>query len=187
MNYAKKFPVIDLGNYILREQTIADTEDFFRYYSDPEVNQFIISEIPFDMEEARKEISYWINIFHYGDGIYFGIAEKSTNKLIGSIGLSSINRYHNRIELSYDLAKEYWNRGIMTAAIKAVLKHGFEEMKINRIEAYSVQENKASRAVLKKCGFNLEGELKQHRRFKGSYRDIGIFSIVYQDYLNFSH
>ena len=182
MNYVKTFPSIDLGDYVLREQNDEDVENFYHYYSDPEVNKYIISEIPSSLEEARKEISYWINVFRYGDGIYFGIAKKDNNQLIGSIGLSSINLTHNRIELSYDLAKEYWGRGIMTKAVKAVLRYGFEEMRINRIEAFSVKENVASRAVLKKCGFVLEGELREHRRHHGIYKDIGVFSIVNRDY-----
>lgn len=182
MNQIKIFPTIDLGEYILREQTMEDAENFYNYYSDPEVNKYIISQIPSTIEEGRKEISYWINIFKYGDGIYFGIAKKDNNQLIGSIGLSSLNLNHNRIELSYDLAKEYWGLGIMTKAVMAVLKYGFEEMKINRIEAFSLKENVSSRAVLIKCGFQLEGELREHRRHKGIYKDIGIFSILSSDY-----
>jgi ribosomal-protein-alanine N-acetyltransferase len=182
-NHKINFPVIDLGDYILREQTVEDAQDFFNYYSDPIVNKYIVSDIPADLEEARREISYWINVFNCNDGIYFGIARKDNNQLIGSAGLSGINHRHNRIELSYDLAKEYWNLGIMSKALKEVVKYGFEAMDINRIEAFSLQENIASRKVLTKCGFNLEGELKQHRRHNGIYMDIGIFSLVKEDYL----
>ncbi len=111
-NRKHKFPVIDLGDYILREQTSDDAEDFFHYYADPIVNKYIVSDIPSDIEEARREINYWIEVFNNNDGIYFGIARKDTNQLIGSVGLSSINYRHNRIEASYDLAKEYWDKGI---------------------------------------------------------------------------
>ena len=175
-------PVIDLGDYILRAKTLEDTEDFFNYYSDPEVNKYIVSDIPSNLQEARQEISYWMNVYKNGDGIYFAIARKDNNRLIGSIGLSSFNRFHNRIEASYDLAKEYWNKGITTKALKEVIRYGFDNMGINRIEAFAMRANKASRAVLEKCGFNLEGELKQHRRHRGVYVDMGIFSIVYEDY-----
>jgi len=176
------FPIIDLGKYILRQKVPEDAEDFFAYYSDPEVNKYIISNIPETLEEARYELKYWTDIFKNNDGVYFGIARKDSNKLIGTIGLSDFNRIHNRIELSYDLAKEYWNQGIITQAMKKVIWYGFEKMKINRIEAYSLKQNSASRKVLAKCEFFLEGELRQHRYHNGVYKDIGIFSLLYSDY-----
>ncbi|MDA0902399.1 MAG: GNAT family N-acetyltransferase [Proteobacteria bacterium] len=176
------FPIIDLGDYILRKKTLDDTEDFFRYYSDPNVNKYIISDIPRDLEEARREISYWMNVHRRGDGIYFAIARKDNNQLIGSIGLSSLNHRHDRIEASYDLAQEYWNKGITSKALKEVIRYGFEELRVNRIEAFAMVDNQASRKVLENCGFVHEGELRQHRKHNGRYVDMGIFSILYQDY-----
>ena len=176
------FPTIDLGDYILREQKIADAEDFFKYYSDPVVNKYIVSSIPTNIDEARLELRYWINVFDYNDGIYFAIAKKSDNQMIGSVGISSVNRNHNRIEASYDLAQEYWGKGIMTKALKAVLKYGFEELKFNRIEAFAMAGNIGSNKVLAKCGFSFEGNLRQHRFHNGRYVDIGIYSALRQEY-----
>lgn len=173
-----KFPVIDLGNYILREKTVDDTVDFFNYYSDPEVNKYILCDIPQDIEDARRELYYWRNIFYHNDGIYFAIARKDNSKLIGSIGLTSRNNYHRRIELSYDLAKEYWRKGITTAAIKAVTKYAFEEMQMNRIEAFTSINNLPSKNLLLKNGFELEGLLRKHRYYKGNYVDVYIFSML---------
>ncbi len=175
------FPTIDLGDYILREQTIEDAEAFLEYYSDPEVNKYIVSFIPKTVEEARTELRYWINVFSYNDGIYFAIARKSDNKMIGSVGVSGVNRIHNRIEASYDLAKEYWNKGIMSTALNAMLKYVFAEFKFNRIEAFAMPDNIGSYRVLEKCGFAFEGNLRQHRFHQGKYVDIGIYSILYQD------
>ena len=180
------FPVIDLGDYILREKTLEDAQDFHNYYTDPTVNKYIVSDIPRTLEESRDEVRYWMNVYYHNDGIYFAIARKDNNQLIGSIGITGINRIHNRAEVSYDLAKEYWNKGIMTKALNALVKYGFEVMKINRLEAFALKENIASRVLLEKCNFNFEGELKEHRRHNGVYKDIGIFSFVYLDYLKFN-
>ncbi len=177
----KIFPIIDLGDYILREQTLDDAQDFLEYYSSPEVSRYIVSSIPKNIEEAKSEIRYWINVFNYNDGIYFGIARKTDNKLIGSIGVAGFNRFHNRVEASYDLAKEYWGRGIMTKALKEVLKYVFKEFKFNRVEAFVMPENTASKLVLLKCGFVFEGNLRQHRFHNGKYVDIGIYSFLHQD------
>lgn len=184
--HKSNFPVIDLGDYILREQTMEDVPNFHNYYTDPVVNEYIVSDIPTSLEESRYELKYWINVFYNKTGIYFGIAKKNTNELIGSIGVTGINRMHNRAEISYDLAKEYWQKGIMTTALNALVKYAFDEMKINRLEAYALKGNSGSRAVLTKCNFTLEGELKQHRKHRGVYKDIGIFSLVFSDYAKFT-
>lgn len=183
-NFAQKnFPVIDLGDYILREKRDSDVENFFRYYTDPEVNKFIMCEMPRDLEDARRELNYWRNVFYQNDGIYFAIARKDNDQLIGSIGLTTYNSYHNRIELSYDLAKEYWRMGICNAAIRAVIKYGFEQLRINRIEAFTSTENIPSKNLLLKCGFALEGILRQHRYHRGNYVDAYSFSLLRQDFL----
>lgn len=182
----KTFPIIDLGDFLLREKCEEDVENFFNYYCDPEVNKFILCEIPNDLESARRELHYWRNIFYHSDGIYFAIVEKSTNRMIGSIGLTSYNSYQSRIEISYDLAKEYWRRGITSKALSAVVQYGFENFcfgKINRIEAFTATDNEPSKNLLIKNKFTLEGTLRQHRYHRGKYVDVYSFSILKEDFL----
>lgn len=179
-----KFPNIDLGDFILREKCENDVADFFKYYSDPEVNKFILCEIPRDLESARRELYYWRNVFYQRDGIYFAIADKITNQMIGSIGLTSYNSYQSRIEISYDLAKEYWRQGIISKALSAILEYGFSNFcfgKINRIEAFVATNNEPSINLLLKSGFTLEGTLRQHRYHRGKYVDVYSFSILRSD------
>lgn len=182
----KIFPEIDLGEFLLREKSESDVEDFFSYYSDPEVNKFILCEIPRDLEEGRRELNYWRNVFYQNDGIYFAIADKKNNRLIGSIGLTGFNSYQARIEISYDLNKEYWKLGIMTKAIKAVIKYAFENFChgwINRIEAFTSSNNIPSQNLLIKCGFLFEGILRQHRFHRGQYVDVYSYSFLRTDFI----
>lgn len=179
------FPIIDLGNFLLREKCDGDVADFFAYYADPEVNKFILCEIPNNLESARRELLYWRNVFYQNDGIYFAIAEKSTNRMIGSIGLTSYNAYQSRVEISYDLACEHWGRGIMTAAIRAVVKYAFENFylgRVNRIEAFAATNNLPSKNLLCKSGFVLEGILRQHRYHRGTFVDVCAFSMLKSDF-----
>ena len=184
----KEFPTIDLGDFVLREKKMSDVEDFFNYYSDPEVHQYILCQIPSNIEETERELSYWRNIFYRNDGIYFAIADKRNDRLIGSIGLTGYNSYQGRIELSYDLSKEYWRQGIMKNAIDAVTKYAFEEFnqKINRVEAFTATGNIPSKNLLLKSGFELEGVLRQHRYHREVYVDVFVFSILRQDLINYN-
>lgn len=181
--FTRNFPEFDLGNYILREQQDSDIPDFFSYYSSPKVSKYILAEIPQNLDDAKYELQYWRNIFYNNEGIYFAIAQKSTGRMIGSIGLTTHSKYNNRIELSYDLAEEFWRKGIMTKAIKTIIRYAFETLRINRLEAITSTFNEPSILLLEKCGFKYEGCLRQHRYHLGKYVDVYSFSILRQEYL----
>ena len=181
---SKPFPIIDLGDFILREKGAneSDVENFLRYYSDPKVNKFILCQMPQNLDEARKDLFYWRDIFYQNDGVYFAIADKVDDRLIGSIGLTSHNTYQSRIELSYDLASEYWRRGITSAAIREVLKYAFETLRVNRVEAFVAVGNIPSKNLLLKSGFTIEGILREHRYHRGLYVDVFSFSLLRSEF-----
>ena len=179
----KPFPTFDLGNFVLREKQESDVENFFNYYSKPEVNEFILCEIPQNVEEARRELLYWRGVYYQNDGAYFAIADKKDNRMIGSIGVTGYNSYQKRIEISYDLDSNYWRRGISTKAIAQIVKYAFEEWHVNRIEASVSIYNIPSKNLLLKCGFTLEGILRQHRLHRGRFVDVYFFSMLREEFI----
>ena len=181
-NFIKTTPIFDIGEFVIREEHDDDVVNYFEYYSNPEVNQYILCTIPQNIEEARHDFYYWKNTFKRGDGAYFAIARKDNNKMIGSIGLTGLNTYHKRIEISYDLSKDYWKKGVMTKALKKICDYGFYEFKVNRIEANVVPQNSSSQNLLTRNGFVNEGYLRQHRFHKGEFRDVLFFSLLRSDF-----
>jgi [ribosomal protein S5]-alanine N-acetyltransferase len=179
--YQHSFPSLDFDDlYILREQTLEDTEAFFRYYTDHEVGQYILASKPSTLLEASREVQYCRNLFYSKQGVYWTIAKKSDNEMIGAIGLY-MNNTHHRAEITYDLAKEYWRQGIMKKAMRAVIDYAFSEMKLLRLEAVTRNENKASMQLLKKLDFVHEGTLKNYRYFDNKAWDIEMFAITPKD------
>ncbi|WP_244897166.1 GNAT family N-acetyltransferase [Candidatus Coxiella mudrowiae] len=69
----------------------------------------------------------------------------------------NINNQHYRAEICYDLSRDYWDRGIMTKALRKVIEFCFKKIAVPRIEAITLKENSASIATLKKTGFSWEG------------------------------
>jgi ribosomal-protein-alanine N-acetyltransferase len=179
--YQQPFPTIDLDDaYILREQTMEDTENFFHYYTVPEVGEHILATKPATLLEASKEVHYCRNLFYSKQGVYWTIARKSDNQMIGAIGLY-MNNTHHRGEITYDLSRDYWRKGIMRKTINAVVKYAFQEMKLLRIEAVTRFENKASIELLKKCGFTHEGTLRDYRYYNHKAWDVEMFAILPSD------
>lgn len=176
--YQQAFPILDLDErYYLREQGSEDTQAFFNYYTDPEVSRYILATNPANLAEAEAEIQYCRNLFKTHQGIFWTIARRDNNLMVGAIGLY-INNFHHRAEISYDMDKNYWGRGIMSKAIRAVCRHAFAHMEINRIEAVILKENLKSFRLLKKNGFRHEGMMRNYKYFKGRSFDIEMFSAV---------
>jgi RimJ/RimL family protein N-acetyltransferase len=80
---------------------------------------------------------------------------------VGNIGLhKGKDVYRKSAEIGYFLGESYWNKGIMTRAVKLVCEFGFRELDIIRIHAGIFEYNSSSMRVLEKCGFRREAVLK---------------------------
>jgi len=176
--YNERFPTLDIDqDFFLREQMIEDTEAFFDYYTDPQVAQYILASKPKNLLEASTEIQYCRSLFKEKRGAYWSLARKNDDHMIGAIGLY-INNQHYRAEICYDMARAYWNKGIMSKALNIVLEFCFNQIGINRIEAITLYDNKASIALLKKLGFTHEGALKNYRYYNGKSYTIEMFAMT---------
>lgn len=175
--YQKPFPALVIDDrYILREQSDDDTKPFFEYYcQDPRVTQYILATVPTTLEEAQAEIQYCRNLFYHKRGIYWTLARRDNNQIIGSVGLY-MNNHHHRAEICYDLAQAYWRQGIMDKTLNKTIDFAFEKLGVHRVEALTLRDNTASMGVLQKLGFVREGTLRKYRYFKEIPRDVELFA-----------
>ncbi len=179
--FSKTFPTFHLDeNFILREHEDQDAQSFHEYYT-PEVSQFILAPKPKDFHDAKSEIQYCKNLFHFKRGIYWTIAQKNSNKMIGAIGLT-IQALNKRAELHYDLSKSFWGKGLTTQAITLILEYAFHTLGLIRVEAITMRDNIASQKVLLKNNFMYEGCLHAYKYFEGNAVDIEMFAITNQLY-----
>ena len=70
------------------------------------------------------------------------------------------DRYHQRAEIGYGLAKDCWGLGLAQEAIRAVLRFGFEKMALNRIEIWTSAANLRSLRLAERLGFRRDGSLR---------------------------
>ena len=92
-----------------------------------------------------------------------------TGELIGMCGIARLEGYN---DLGYRFAKRHWGRGYATESARAVVKHGFDTLDLPRIDAVVLLENRASRAVIEKLGFEHVGDASAHGRRAARYRQI---------------
>jgi RimJ/RimL family protein N-acetyltransferase len=98
-------------------------------------------------------------------------------QLVGAIGLH-VNQDFDRAEVGYWLGLPFWGRGYATEAVAAILRYGFEELKLNRIYAGYFSRNAASGRVMEKNGMKYEGTLREHVRKWDEYVDIVYHGIL---------
>lgn len=109
---------------------------------------------------------------------WWGIEIKAEGRLIGTCGYCKWDKQHRHAEIGYDLWTEYWGQGLMPEALQALIRYGFEEMNLNRVEATTHTENQRSQRVLTKLGFQKEGLLREYYCRDGIYNDQVQFSLL---------
>lgn len=89
---------------------------------------------------------------------------------------------NNCAEIGYVISKDFWNKGIMTEALKSLIKFCFEELHLNRLESHCEEENTGSWHVMEKCGLKYEGTLREKVFVKERYRSMKMYSILRSEY-----
>ncbi len=82
------------------------------------------------------------------------------------------------VGIGYWIGCEFWGRGIMTAAVRAFTSYAFRTYELTRIYALAFADNVASRRVLEKAGYRLEGVLHRSAIKDGKVRDQAVYALT---------
>jgi len=175
-------PPIETERLILRRLEMKDAQDIFDYGRDPDVARHVLWEAYESVGESRSYIRTMQRRYRLGEPASWGIELRETGRIVGTIGYMWYQEEHSSAEVGYSLARDQWNRGLMTEALRAVLAHSFETLHLNRVEAQHELTNPASGEVMKKCGMLYEGTLRQRLRNKGRYVDVALYAMLRDDY-----
>lgn len=178
-----RFPHLETERLVLRPLRPADAPDIFRLFADDQVTRYYDLDTFTRISQARELIDRFAQRYQNRIGIRWAIAPRACpDDLLGTCGYNMWLQTSHRAILGYDLASAHWRQGIMSQALRAVIRFGFEEMALNRIEALVFQENAASRGLLEKLDFQPEGVLREYEYLKGRFTDMAIYSLLRRDY-----
>jgi [ribosomal protein S5]-alanine N-acetyltransferase len=122
--------------------------------------------------EAREDLGYAFLIF-----------ECVEDRLVGGVTLSSIRRGVTQTAmLGYWLGHPFGGRGYMTDAVRAVLSHALEGLRLHRIEAAVQPENTRSAKVLERLGFRQEGLARSYLKINGTWQDHFLYGFLAEDW-----
>lgn len=184
MNPEQIFPKLETERLILRQLQPSDAPALFHYFSKDEVMKYYDLDTFSELEQAENLISLFNERYTAKQGIRWGITQKADDVVIGTCGYHNVRTEHSKAEIGYELSPAFWQQGIMTEAVQAIIEFGFSQWNLNRIEAFINPENEGSRKLLTKIGLREEGFLKEYFFEKGCFVDAVIFAILRKEFTN---
>ncbi|MDQ4106675.1 MAG: GNAT family N-acetyltransferase [Actinomycetota bacterium] len=168
-------PELMTERLLLRKMRSDDAGEIFAYASDPEVTRYMRWETHRTIDDSRAFLDLVLGKYEGGGEPDWGIVHKESGRFTGTCGFIEYSPEHSRIELGYVLAKEFWGRGLMPEAVRAIIRFGFEELGLNRIEARCIAENIASATVIGEGRDGLRGHAQRaggHKRRVSEYENL---------------
>lgn len=116
--------------------------------------------------------------------VKFVLRDRAMDITVGECGFHNWYPEHKRTEIGYIICDDIYKRkGYMGEAVARIVRYGFEELELNRIEAFVSPDNMASLGVMRKNGFVKEGQLRQHFSKNGQLDDSVVFGLLLEDFL----
>ncbi|MGN9779237.1 GNAT family N-acetyltransferase [Micromonospora sp. H33] len=156
-----------IGLRLFRPEDAADTA---AACADPQTQRFISGlPSPYTEEDARWWITEGAPAAWATGGAAYAIADRTTDRLLGGIGLSNPVPTRNQAEIGYWVAPWARGRGVATAATRALADRAFATGTV-RLELLTSAENTASQRVALAAGFQHEGVRRDANPTRGGGR-----------------
>ena len=169
-------------NVMLREFRWEDLPEMRRWITDGNATRYLGTRFirPQTWEQTENMLRGYLMGEAGGENLV--IADKGTLAYLGQISLQGIDRFTQQGELAVIVSPEHWRKGVAKEAIGLMLEYAFYTLNLNRVWLKVFQEHQAAVKLYMKCGFVLEGVLRQDAYLEGRYRDTMIMSVLRRDF-----
>jgi RimJ/RimL family protein N-acetyltransferase len=169
---------------LLRPVKRSDISYFLKWFSDPEVIQYLEWYLPMTEMSEEKFIEELGTTRARSDVILVIEAiEGDSAKPIGNCGLHQINAKDRNAVFGIVIGeKDYWSKGYGLEAARLLINYGFQQLNLHRIASGAFAFNDRSIKLHKKLGFWEEGRLRQAFFKNGQYHDHVQFGILREEW-----
>ncbi|MBR9873507.1 MAG: GNAT family N-acetyltransferase [Vibrionaceae bacterium] len=145
-----------LGSRVtLRTITAHDEDDLFEIYGDSQTMEFASDAVFTSQDMIQQMLESVARLEKSGESLEWAIADKSTNKVIGTCGLHTFSDCGQACEVGCLLNSDYWRQGYMSEALSVLFLHA-KSLGITKLYADIDDGNFRSQALFKKLGFNAQ-------------------------------
>ena len=168
---------------VLREFQLTDLPAVHEYASDEDLVKFM----PWGPNTDKQTREFFTRNFKLQTEnprktFDFAVTDKTTGDFLGSGGIILRAPNSEFANMGYILKRSAHGKGYATELARALLKFGFENLKLHRMAATCDSENSASYRVMEKNGMSREGLLREDLRMKGRIRSSLVYSILVNEY-----
>lgn len=162
----------------LRSLLDSDWDNYYALHCDPEINLFV--RTPESEEVIRSKFQQRSDAWFYGSGDWLTLVIETvdTGQFIGLTGFYCQNIEEQRAEVGYLLATEGHGKGYATESLQAVIDWACLSFEVHKFVGHCALDNRASARVLEKCGFQLEGILRQHFKIGDNWFDECAYGLL---------
>jgi [ribosomal protein S5]-alanine N-acetyltransferase len=164
-------PFLTTGRLVLRPRRVDDADALFPAYADVEAMRYWSGPPHADVEQTRAEFAR-----EGGGWRAWAITLQGNDTAVGFVAAGE-KRQGKVSELGYMLARKHWGGGVAREAVSAVIDRLFAEGQ-RRIFADTDPDNAASRALLERLGFRLEGILRAEWETHIGVRDTALYGLL---------
>ncbi|ADL35878.1 acetyltransferase GNAT family [Butyrivibrio proteoclasticus B316] len=173
---------IETERLILRQFKREDADSMFKNWANDEEVTKYLTWPPHGTVDVTKEIlKQWVDSYKDEKYYQWAIVLKEIDEPIGSISAVGMEERINMIHIGYCIGKLWWNQGITSEALKAVIEFFFDKVEANRIESRHDVNNPHSGMVMKKCGMKYEGTLRSSDINNQGLNDSSWYAILRSD------
>ncbi|MCW3124572.1 MAG: family N-acetyltransferase [Bacteroidetes bacterium] len=147
------FPYLETERLSLWQMEKADAADILALRSDERVNQYIDRKKMLSISEAETFIHKINDGIDKGIWIFWAVADRQTNRFLGTVCLWNIVKEEAKGELGYELLYDAQGHGYMMEAVAKVIEFGFQRMNLKVLEAVIKEGNERSIKLAENNGF----------------------------------
>lgn len=123
---------------------------------------------------VRRKLAAWL----LQESFAFGVWHFQTAKAIGYIELFNVALEVPRASIHFFIDRDYEGKGMMTEVLQEVIRFGFRQLSLERIDLYTASDNFPAQRLARKCGFRRDGDLRGYfRKPSGELMDVVLLSI----------
>lgn len=153
---------LETDRLILRRFVNEDATAMYKNWaSDKEVTKFLMWPAHSNHKISKSVTKEWVK--QYRNDSYYNwaiVLKDNGDEPIGDIAVVNMNEEISMVHIGYCIGRKWWNKGITSEALKAVMDYLFDVVEVNRIESRHDPKNPYSGMVMKKCGMKYEGTLR---------------------------
>ncbi len=170
---------LETERLLLREFSLDDWPAVLRYQSNPLYLRYYEWESR-DSENVRAFIAMLEGLQREIPRTKFQliVTLKATGELMGNCGIRLTHEGSHDANIGYELDPRFWRHGYGSEAASELVRFGFEDLGLQRIEADIVADNEGSAGVLMNAGMSLEGRLRNKLFYKRRYWDRLWFAVL---------